>query len=145
MIHSYTIVAYSSHLGEEEGMELGWCKEPEDEIQIVVHGHCSMGLATPDKQVGHTHGWRVVVVSTCVFIILETEARHLSLHIFSHFLALDVSGHDKIVALLLYICDCILLKKDSSFINSFFMLILLKKGNLGYTWCIYKLQTFLKN
>ena len=55
MLHSYTIVAYSSHFGEEEGMELGWCKEAEDEIQIVVHGHCSMGLATPDKQVGHTH------------------------------------------------------------------------------------------
>ena len=59
MIHSYTIVAYSSHFGEEEGMELGWCKEAEDEIQIVVHGHCSMGLATPDKQVGHTHGLHV--------------------------------------------------------------------------------------
>ena len=54
MLHSYTIVAYSSHFGEE-GME-GWCKEAEDEIQIVVHGHYSMGLATPDKQVGHTHG-----------------------------------------------------------------------------------------
>ena len=40
-------------------MELGWCKEAEDEIQIVVHGHCSMGLATPDKQVGHTHGLHV--------------------------------------------------------------------------------------
>ena len=36
-----------------------WSWEAEDEIQIVVHGHYSMGLATPDKQVGHTHGLHV--------------------------------------------------------------------------------------
>jgi hypothetical protein len=42
------------------GME--WCKEAEEQIQVVVHGHCSMGLATPDKQVGRTRGSQVAAV-----------------------------------------------------------------------------------
>lgn len=61
MLHSYTIVAYSNHFGEED-MELEWCKEAEEQIQVVVHGHCSMGLATPDKQVGRTRGSQVAAV-----------------------------------------------------------------------------------
>ena len=52
-----------------------------------------------------------VAVSTIVLTILETETRHLSLNIFNHFSALDVSGHRKITALLLYVCDCILFNK----------------------------------
>ncbi len=45
-------------------MELVWYKEAEEEIQVVVHGHCSMGLANPDKQVGHTHGLQVAAVGS---------------------------------------------------------------------------------
>jgi hypothetical protein len=61
MIHSYTIVAYSNHFGEED-MEMERYKGAEEEIQVVVCGHCSMGLATPDKQVGHTRGSQVAAV-----------------------------------------------------------------------------------
>jgi hypothetical protein len=61
MLHSYTIVAYSNHFGEED-MDLEWYKEAEEEIQAVVHEHCSMGLATPDKQVGRTRGLQVTAV-----------------------------------------------------------------------------------
>ena len=189
MIHHYTIVAYSSHFGEED-IELGWCKEAEDEIRLLCMGIVVWAsppwisrLAIPMaciwllllglrmwiwnrsrwnmewrrhlwRTISGRWGtiprhcrllrwlivrclwpriclllwigslilmsyWRVVVVSNCIFIILEIEARHFSLHIFSYFPTLDVSGHDKITALLLYICDCILLKKGSSFINSF--------------------------
>ena len=38
MLHSYTIVAYSSHLGEEEGMELGWCKDPRMRSRLLCMG-----------------------------------------------------------------------------------------------------------
>lgn len=62
VLHSYTIVAYSSHFDEEEDMELEWYKEDEEQIQAVVHGHCSMGLATQDRQVGHTRGLQVAAV-----------------------------------------------------------------------------------
>lgn len=48
-----TIVVYSSHSGLE-GIEVGWCKEVADAIQIVVR--CSMDPATLDKQVDHIHG-----------------------------------------------------------------------------------------
>lgn len=58
---AYTIVAYSSHPVEEDGIDLEWCKEDEDEIQLVVHGNCSMDLATLDKQVDHSHGLQVAV------------------------------------------------------------------------------------
>ena len=37
MIHRNTIVAYSSHFGEED-IELGWCKEAEDEIRLLCMG-----------------------------------------------------------------------------------------------------------
>lgn len=62
MIHSYTIVAYSNHHFGEEDMDLERYKGDEEEIQVVVRGHCSMGLATPDKQVGHTRGLQVAAV-----------------------------------------------------------------------------------
>lgn len=58
---AYTIVAYSSHPVEEGGIDLEWCKEVEDEIRLVVHGNCSMDLATLDKQVDHSHGLQVAV------------------------------------------------------------------------------------
>lgn len=58
-----TIEACSNRFGEEEGMEMEWCKEAEVENQIVEHGHCNMDPATRDMQVGHIHGlWEVVVV-----------------------------------------------------------------------------------
>lgn len=43
-------------------------------------------------------------------MILKTQTRHLSLHIFNHFSTLDTPCHHKITALLLHICDCILLR-----------------------------------
>lgn len=62
MLPRYAIVAYSSHFGEEEDRELESYKEAEEKIQVVEREHCSMGLATLDKQVGHTHGLQVAAV-----------------------------------------------------------------------------------
>lgn len=88
--------------------------------------------------------WRVVVVvSTCVFTILEIEARHLSLYIFNHFPALDVSGHDKITALLLNICDCVLLIKDSSYINFFLYALICYNSTEKKTLCTHDAYTNL--
>lgn len=50
----------------------------------------------------------------CSFVILETETSHLSLDIFKHVPALDVPGHYKVTALLLYISDYSLLHKETS-------------------------------
>ena len=41
-------------------MDLEQCKQAEQEIQVVDHGHCSMGPATLDTQVDHTPGSLVV-------------------------------------------------------------------------------------
>lgn len=49
-----------------------------------------------------------VVVSTTSILVLKTETCHLSLHIFNHFSALDVSCHHEITALLFNVCDSIL-------------------------------------
>lgn len=52
-----TIVAYNSHFGEDENMDLDWCKEAADQmLVVVVHVHYNTGLANPDMQVGHNHG-----------------------------------------------------------------------------------------
>lgn len=51
------------------------------------------------------------------FVILETKTSHLSLDILNHFPALDVSGHYKVTALLLYICDCVLMKQTEEKVN----------------------------
>lgn len=61
MYGRYTIVAYSSHFGEE-GMELEWCMEAEVENQIVVHEHCNTDHATQDMQVGRIRGLQEVAV-----------------------------------------------------------------------------------
>ena len=74
-----------------------------------VHRICLLLRSGSLSLMGLTH--RRVVVSTSVLTILETETCHLSLYIFNHFSALDVSGHHKIAALLLYVCDCILFNK----------------------------------
>lgn len=47
-------------------MEMVLYKEAEEKIQVVVHGHCNMGLAILGRQVGHTHGSVVAVVEPVV-------------------------------------------------------------------------------
>ena len=64
--------------------------------------------------VGSYWGIAIVIATRCVFSVLKTEAGHLSLDIFHHFTALNVSCHHKITALLLHIGDCILAKKSWS-------------------------------
>src|ERR1044072_5678602 len=59
--------------------------------------------------------WRVVAVIRTIIFVLKTQTSHLSLNIFNHFSALDVPCHYKIIALLLYICDCILLSKEIAY------------------------------
>lgn len=74
------------------------------QVRLRWLGSCSLRLA-------HC---RVVTVIACVLVaILKTETSYLSLYIIDHFSALYVSGHNIITALLLYICDCILLNKAS--------------------------------
>jgi len=61
-----------------------------------------------------SHWWVAAVKSTWVFV-LETQTSHLSLNILNHFPALNVPCHYKVVALLLYVCDCILSNKEIAY------------------------------
>lgn len=53
-------------------MELEQHKEAEEKIQVVVHGHCSMGPAILGRQVVHTHG----LVGVAVVGLAEEGKEH---------------------------------------------------------------------
>lgn len=58
-------------------MEMEWCKEAEDELQVAGLVHCNMDHATQDTLVGHTRGLLAAAVG--VVAVLGTEGHHLEL------------------------------------------------------------------
>lgn len=55
------IIVVCSNLADVVDTDSGWCKEVEEQIQVVEHERCSMALATPDMLVDHTRGSLKVV------------------------------------------------------------------------------------
>lgn len=58
-------------------MEMEWCKEAEDELQVAGLVHCNMDHATQDMPVGHTRG--LLAAAAGVVVVLGREGHHLEL------------------------------------------------------------------